>query len=40
MKRIVDGSNRRFGARIVEDIFIQELSYISKDGVRTGSKGA
>lgn len=39
-KRIVEGSNRRFGARILEDVFIQELNYVTKDGVRTGTKRA
>ena len=38
LKRIVEGSNVRFGTRIVEDAFIQELSYVTKDGVRTGGK--
>ncbi|NJO21875.1 MAG: hypothetical protein HC868_01670 [Sphingomonadales bacterium] len=38
VKRIVEGSNKRFGTRIVEDAFIQELSYVTKDGTRTGSK--
>ena len=32
VKRIVEGSNQRFGTRIVEDAFIQELSYVTKDG--------
>jgi len=34
VKRIVEGSNQRFGTRIVEDAFIQEFSYVTKDGVR------
>lgn len=38
VKRIVEGSNQRFGTRIVEDAFIQELSYVTKDGTRTGGK--
>lgn len=38
VKRIVEGSNVRFGTRIVEDAFVQELSYVTKDGVRTGNK--
>jgi hypothetical protein len=37
-KRVVEGSNQRFGTKIVEDVFIQELSYVTKDGVRTGGK--
>jgi hypothetical protein len=37
-KRIVESSNQRFGTRIVEDAFVQELSYVTKDGVRTGGK--
>ena len=35
-KRIVEGSNQRFGTRIMEDAFIQEFSYVNKDGVRAG----
>lgn len=38
VKRIVEGSNQRFGTRIVEDVFIHELSYINKDGIRAGKK--
>lgn len=38
-KRIVEGSNQRFGTRIVEDAFIQEFSYVNKDGIRSGNKG-
>lgn len=34
VKRIVEGSNQRFGTRIVEDAFIQEFSYVTKDGIR------
>jgi len=37
-KRIVDGANKRYGVRIIEDVFVQELNYVSKDGVRTGAK--
>lgn len=37
-KRIVEGSNQRFGTRIIEDIFVQELNYISKDGIRAGGR--
>ena len=37
-KNIVDGSNKRLGLHVVEDIFIQEFSYVTKDGVRTGGK--
>ena len=42
MKRIVEGSNKRFGTRIVEDAFIQEFSYVTKDGIRNkqGTLGA
>jgi hypothetical protein len=39
-KRIVEGSNQRFGLKIIEDVFIQELNYVTKDGVRTGTKRA
>jgi hypothetical protein len=35
-KRIAEASNKRLGVRIVEDIFVQELNYVSKEGVRTG----
>ncbi len=38
-KRIVEGSNQRFGTKIIEDAFIQEFSYVGKDGIRTGNKG-
>ena len=38
VKRILEGSNQRFGTRIVEDAFIQELSYVTKDGIRSGNK--
>ena len=34
VKRIVEGSNQRFGTRIVEDAFIQEFGYVNKDGIR------
>jgi hypothetical protein len=37
-KRIVEGSNQRFGVKIVEDAFIQEFSYVNKEGVRSGGK--
>jgi hypothetical protein len=37
-KRIVDNSNKRFAAQVLDDVFIQEFSYVSKDGVRTGKK--
>src|SRR6185295_7617270 len=32
-KRIVEGSNKRFGTHIVEDVFVQELGYVTKDGI-------
>jgi hypothetical protein len=38
-KRIVEGSNQRFGTKIIEDAFIQEFSYVAKDGIRAGNKG-
>jgi ABC-type sulfate transport system permease subunit len=38
MKRIVEGSNQRFGTHVVQDAFIQEFSYVTKDGVRSGTK--
>jgi hypothetical protein len=37
-KRIVEGSNQRFGMHIIEDAFIQEFSYVTKEGTRTGNK--
>lgn len=37
-KRIVEASNKRFGVRIIEDVFVQELNYVPKEGVRTGAK--
>jgi hypothetical protein len=36
-KRIIQASNDRLGARVIEDVFIQEFSYLTKDGVRTGT---
>jgi hypothetical protein len=38
VKRIVEGSNQRLGIHVVQDAFVQELSYVSKDGVRSGGK--
>ena len=38
-KRIVEGSNQRFGTKIIEDAFIQEFSYVTKDSIRAGNKG-
>ena len=37
-KRIVEGSNKRFGTKIIEDVFIQEFGYVNKDGIRAGGK--
>jgi hypothetical protein len=37
-KRIVSGSNKRFGVPIIEDIFVQEFNYVSKDGIRAGNR--
>ena len=37
-KKIVDGSNARFGAKIIADIFVQEFGYVNKEGVRAGTK--
>ena len=39
-KRIVESSNKRFDAQIVEDVFFQEFSYVTKDGARVGKKGS
>lgn len=38
-KKIADSTNKRFGSRLVEDVLIQEMNYLSKDGVRNGRKG-
>jgi hypothetical protein len=38
-KRIVEGSNKRFAGQVVEDVFFQEFSYVTKDGARVGRKG-
>jgi len=38
VKRIVESSNRRLGLHVVEDAFIHEFSYVTKDGVRAGGK--
>lgn len=38
IKSIVEGSNQRFGTRIIEDVFIHELSYVTKDGIRSGQR--
>lgn len=38
VKRIVKATNQRFGTHIVEDAFIQELSYVTKEGIRAGNK--
>jgi hypothetical protein len=37
-KQIGDNVNRRLGARLVEDVLVQELNYIAKDHVRGGLK--
>jgi len=37
-KRIVEGSNQRLGTRVIEDAFVQEFGYVTKDGVRTGNR--
>jgi hypothetical protein len=37
-KKIVEGSNARFGAKIIDDIFVQEFGYVNKDGIRAGTK--
>jgi hypothetical protein len=37
-KRIVEASNQRLGMRAIEDAFIQEFSYLTKDGVRMGNR--
>jgi hypothetical protein len=38
-KRIVEGANKRLGAHIIEDVFLQELNYVSKEGTRSGAGG-
>ena len=37
-KRIADGTNKRLGAQLVEDVLIQELNYIPKEQTRGGNK--
>ena len=37
-KRIVEASNQRLGTRVIEDAFIQELNYLTKEGVRMGNR--
>lgn len=35
-KRITEASNKRLGSPVIADIFVQELNYVSKDGIRAG----
>lgn len=35
-KRITEAANKRFGSHIIADIFVQELNYVSKEGIRAG----
>jgi hypothetical protein len=37
-KQIVENVNKRLGMRVVEDVLVQELNYVPKDGVRGGMK--
>jgi hypothetical protein len=37
-KRIVENCNQRFATQVLEDVFIQEFSYVNKDGVRAGKQ--
>ena len=37
-KRIAEGANKRYGTHVVDDAFLQEFNYISKDGTRAGGK--
>ena len=37
-KQIGDNVNKRLGARLVEDVLVQELNYVAKDHVRGGVK--
>jgi hypothetical protein len=37
-KQIGDNVNKRLGARLVEDVLVQELNYVAKDHVRGGMK--
>lgn len=39
VKRIVESSNTRLGLHVVEDAFIQEFSYVTKDGIRGNKPG-
>jgi hypothetical protein len=35
-KRITEASNKRLGSPVIADIFVQELNYVSKEGIRAG----
>ncbi|KAB2917474.1 MAG: hypothetical protein F9K29_09600 [Hyphomicrobiaceae bacterium] len=37
-KRIVESVNARIGSRLVEDVLIQELTYVSKDQARSAPR--
>jgi hypothetical protein len=37
-KQITEGVNKRLGAPLIDDVFVQELNYIAKDNVRGGLK--
>lgn len=37
-RKVADNVNKRMGARVVEDVFIQELNYVPADKVRGGSQ--
>ena len=37
-KQIADSVNKRLGLALIDDVLIQELSYVSKDNVRGGGK--
>ena len=37
-KKIAENVNSRLGMRVVEDVLVQELNYVPKDGVRGGMK--
>lgn len=37
-KRIAENANQRLGAKLVEDVMIQELNYLSKEAMRANAK--
>jgi hypothetical protein len=37
-RKIVENVNKRLGARVIEDVLVQELNYVPKDKIRGGMK--